>query len=265
MQCNGCEDWNGQTMQCTRFHKWWWQCELPANAATSRVAASTMAAAGATGGASAVMSSQSAPEWAVCGSLRKRRCRRNSACEWHGARKKADRHCMPKLEEAAAASSRAVARSMDGVVPSPSYRGAEPLAAQWNIGLAACASLKRHECKKSQACAWDRPARQCVAEEPEVTAAKPSVHQMRCTIAGPCLSCSAEERAKDPVSCGKTGSRQRLECTGGEGNFQSCYADDAPGAARGPRGMPLHVFELIVLLVLSVSLLTVFGKKTGRI
>jgi len=88
---------------------------------------------------------------------------------------------------------------------------------------------------------------------------------MRCTIAGPCLSCSAEERAKDPVSCGKTGSRQRLECTGGEGNFQSCYADDAPGAARGPRGMPLHVFELIVLLVLSVSLLTVFGKKTGRI
>jgi len=29
--------------------------------------------------------------------------------------------------------------------------------------------------------------------------------------------------------------------------------------------MPLHVFELIVLLVLSVSLLTVFGKKTGRI
>ena len=52
---------------------------------------------------------------------------------------------------------------------------------------------------------------------------------------------------------------------GGEGNFQSCYADDAPGDARGPRGMPLHVFELIVLLVLSVSLLTVLGKKTGRI
>ena len=108
--------------------------------------------------------------------------------------------------------------------------------AQWNIGLAACASLKRHECKKSQACAWDRPARQCVAEEPEVTAAKPSVHQMRCTIAGPCLSCSAEERAKDPVSCGKTGSRQRLECTGGRGTSRPATRTTPPGTRAAPGG-----------------------------
>ncbi len=94
---------------------------------------------------------------------------------------------------------------------------------------------------------------------------KPSVHQMRCTIAGPCLQCSAEEKVKDPVSCGKTGSRQKLECNGGEGNFQSCYTKDAPGGVHSSRAMPLHVFEFILFLVLSVSLLTVFGKKTGRI
>ena len=113
-----------------------------------------------------------------------------------------------------------------------------------------------------------------------------SVHQMRCDIAGPCLPCSDDEKVKDPVSCGKTGSRQRLECrdaaasgsggaagaildTGGGGaneNFQSCYPRrNTPGSSYPGRGMPLHVFEFIVLLVLSVSLLTVFGKKTGRI
>ena len=231
MQCNGCEGWNGQTMQCIRFHKWWWQCELPANAATSRVAASTMAAAGATGGASAVMTSQSTPEWAVCGSLRKRRCRRNSACEWHGARKKADRHCMPKLEEAAAASSRAVARSMDGVVASPSYRGAEPLAAQWNIGLAACASLTRRKCKKSQACAWDRPARQCVAEEPEVTAA--SVATIPTVPGGRLAECASLRRRKCKKSRACAWDRAARQCAEDAGAAAAQGGRKRQGKRRG--------------------------------
>jgi hypothetical protein len=199
MKCNECEDWNGQPLQCIRSHEWYWQCTLPESAASTMVAASTMAAA---------VLPQAAPASAVCGSLRRRKCGNNPACEWHGSKKKAERHCMPKTEELAAASSRAAARSMNGVVASPSYRGAEPLAAQWNGGLAECAPLKRRKCKKSLACAWDRPARQCIAEEPGAAAATAgglsvcsSLRQRKCKKNRACAwdSASRQCATEDPA------------------------------------------------------------------
>ena len=206
MKCNDCEDWNGQSMQCIRSHEWYWQCTLPESAA------STMAAAKTSGGASELLP-QAAPASAVCGSLRRRKCSNNPACEWHGAKKKANRHCMPKAEQLAALSSRAVAKSMNGVVASPSYRGAEPLAAQWNGALAECAPLKRRKCKKSLACAWDRPARQCIAEEPGAAAA----------TAGALSECSSLRRRK----CNKN------RACAWDPTTSRCTEDRGTGAAQG--------------------------------
>ena len=108
-------------------------------------------------------------------------------------------------------------------MPSPSYRGAEPLAAQWNIGLAACASLTRRKCKKSQACAWDRPARQCVAEEPEVTAA--SVATIPTVPGGRLAECASLRRRK----CKKS------RACAWDRTARQCAEDAGAAAAQGGR------------------------------
>merc|ERR1719265_3051406 len=141
--CNDCEDWNGQSFTCVRSHQWYWQCIGASSASRATAAAS-------------------APESATCPGLRRRKCKKNAACEWHGARDKADRYCAPK-PLTATPSRVAAARASLGYVPAPSYRGAEPLEAQWDISIAKCPTFRLRKCKRSRSCSWDKASKACSA------------------------------------------------------------------------------------------------------
>lgn len=138
--CNDCEDWNGQPFTCVRSHQYYWQCIGASSASRATAAAST-------------------PESAICPDLRRRKCKKNAVCEWHGAHNKADRYCTPK--SLTAIPLRVAARASLGYVPAPSYRGAEPLEAQWDISIAQCPTFRRRKCKRSRTCSWDKAYKAC--------------------------------------------------------------------------------------------------------